>query len=136
MSCRFEKKIKFSCPFIVDGKVKFPIKPLNAGLFMWPDPLPQKVGSLFIPEDYQENYRNSIGIVLAIGPGFFSRKRDRFIPTEVKPGDRVVFDTSVPWRIPVEGPDGKDYVCWGLAEVDVKGMINCKDCERYSFCHS
>lgn len=136
MNCEFKKNSDKVCPFIKGGKIDFPIQPINAGLFLWPDPLPEKVGSFFIPEEYQEDHMFSTGIVLAIGPGFFSKKRNRFIPTEIKAGDRVVFDKDVLWRIPVDDLDGKEQIVWGLAEVDIKGIVQCEGCEKFCMCHS
>jgi co-chaperonin GroES (HSP10) len=136
MICQFEKKTEAICPFVINDKIKFPVQPLGSGLFVWPDPLPEKIGSFFIPEDYQENYRRSTGIVLAIGPGYFSKKKGRFISTEAKLGDRVVFDRQILCHIPIQTPEGKEEIVWKMVEADIMGIVNCKDCEKYRKCHS
>jgi chaperonin GroES len=77
------------------------LKPLNDWAVIRPAAAEAKTaGGLFIPETAQEKPQE--GIVEAIGPGAYEeekaggkkeeKKERRFIPTTVKPGERVLYE--------------------------------------------
>lgn len=110
----------FNCPDC--GQIKFPYQPLKNIVCIYPDPLPEKMGSFYFPSLYAENHRNKFGIVLAIGKGYHD-ERGKWHPTTARPGDRVVYDKDVPWYIMVEALDGKMYHVKYMPELDVKGIV-------------
>ena len=110
----------FHC--IVCGGVLFPVRPLRDLTYLWPDPVPEKIGSIYIPEKARESLENEFGLVLAIGPGYYDKK-DRYHPTELKPGQRVFYDNTVPWSMYATAPDGGRYVVKFMGEQDIKGMV-------------
>jgi len=103
-------------PFISKktGELKFPWRPIRDIVFLLPFPEKKKYcnkGKIIIPQDHREYYKRSQGMVLAVGPGYYDKKKKRFIKTnpDLKIGIHVYFDKDVPWCIEVEGQDGKDH---------------------------
>lgn len=47
----------------------------------------------------------NIGTVLAVGNDYWDKKK-RFCFTELKVGDRVIFDVGCPWLIDIKASDG------------------------------
>jgi len=115
-----EKRQEFLkyCPFINQGHVVFPYRPLRDVVFIWPQPKPKTFGKgiIEIPEQYQSEYRIGLGVLLAIGPGYFGRDhrkrvngingywvdpgpREYWHPTsdQLQPGTVVQYDVCVPW---------------------------------------
>ena len=80
------------------------------------DPPVQKVGLIHIPEAYQSTLWS--GVVVAVGPGTANAK-GRFIPTELRPGQRVVIDTAMAVEIPI---DGVEYLL--TREKEILGTID------------
>ena len=70
------------------------IRPLNDLVLVKLDPPEEKAGDIFIVAP--ENAPTRTGTVLRVGPGRHKLKKagegkTKFIPTQVKPGERVVF---------------------------------------------
>lgn len=63
------------------------IKPLGFHVFVKALPTRKMVGSIVLPDTSSITQR--IGVVTAVGRGFW--KGDKFVPTEVQVGDKVVF---------------------------------------------
>jgi chaperonin GroES len=89
------------------------IKPLNDWAVVIPDEAEMRTaGGLFIPDSAKE--KPAEGIVEAIGPGAYEEeerggrhkekgKRERkFIPTTVKPGDRIIYEKYAGQRITID----------------------------------
>jgi len=115
--------MKFDVPFRCGtcGALKFPLRPLGDKVFLWPDRPASHDGKIFIPEKMRDEFLDS-AVVLGVGPGYHD-KAGRFHPTELKPGQRVRWDTGVPWRHQLEGSDGKMYTIPYMGEKDVKAFI-------------
>jgi len=116
--------VKYQTPFTCPdcGQIEFPYQPLHNIVFIYPDPLPEKMGSFYFPAMYAENHRSKFGIVLAVGKGRYD-KQFKWHPTTVRPGDRVVYDKDVPWHMMIEAPDGKGYHVKYMPELDIKGTV-------------
>ncbi len=103
------------------------LKPLSDWAVIRPTTAEAKTaGGLFIPETAQEKPQE--GVVEAIGPGAFEeekvgekkkeKKERRFIPTTVKPGERVLYEKFA----------GKTYTIGGedlvlVRERDIIGIL-------------
>jgi co-chaperonin GroES (HSP10) len=110
----------FTCPEC--GVIDFPYQPLRDIVFLYADPLPERLGSFYLPAQYRENHGNEFGIVLAHGRGYYDKK-GTFHPTSVRPGDRVMYDKNIPWWKMVFAPDGKEYKIKYMPECDIKGVV-------------
>jgi co-chaperonin GroES (HSP10) len=117
-------KVPFQCK--ICGSLKFPYQATLDRVFIFPDPPPEQVGAIYIPEVLRDIHQKEYGIALSVGPGHVNERR-RFIPTSVKIGDRVVYDRYTPRRISVEGSDGKLYDITIAGEQDIHGTIEDKD---------
>jgi len=124
LGARYENP--FHC--IVCGGIQFPIRPLRDLTYLWSDPVPEKVGSIYIPKMAQESLLNEFGLVLAVGPGYYDKK-GKYHPTELKPGQRVFYDNTVPWSVYVKTPDGVKHIVKFMGEQDIKGAVT-EEAER------
>lgn len=106
-----------------NGVLKFPYKPTLDRCFIWPTPPPEKVGReklLYIPKQFERRYQDKTGIILSVGPGYYSKKgKWNPVPSELKPGVKVVFDHSVPWGYRFAGLDGKKHFVFLCGVSDV-----------------
>jgi co-chaperonin GroES (HSP10) len=121
---RIEKyKIPFKCSLC--GGIKFKYQAINSYVFVWSDPI-EYVGKIIIPETLRQFLESGYGTVLSIGKGYYNKKR--FILTEVKKGDRIIYDKDIPqtaaWTVDVEASDGKKYPVRLMPEADIKVKIN------------
>ena len=95
------------------GELVFSYRVFRDLVFVWPVPSPEKLGKqqlIFIPEHLKKQYQDGVGIILAVGSGYTNSKGKYYpTPSELKPGVKVVFDTSVPWGMYFEGQDGKKH---------------------------
>lgn len=131
----YHKKGDIVVPFYCKlcGAIKFPYRAIRDVVFIYPEPYPEKVGSIYLPRD--ENYIGGgptfrlwkpRGVVLSVGPGYWDKKKRRFVPvTGLKVGDIVYFEKNLPkaWRsFEVEGTDGKMHkvVYCGYRDVYLK----------------
>lgn len=103
--------------------VVFPYRPIRDVIFVLQLDIPEKIGSIFIPEQYREDYSNGYGLVLAVGPGYYDKGRHKFIPTELEVGQYVIFDKMIPWRMDAVGVDGKSHEVRYMGEQDVKVIL-------------
>jgi len=114
-------------PFHVRGKIKFPWKPTADRVFVYPCPPSETYipgGHIVIPDAHREFYFQGIGVVLAVGPGFFDNKgKWRGMPTALVPGVFVKYDQTVPWRQIVIAPDGKEYAVVLCGAADISGVV-------------
>lgn len=118
---------KRGIPFYCEacGSLKFPIKAIRDVVFLWPDPLPERAegnSKLIIPQAYRSDYKNSLGYVLSAGPGY-QKKGCAFRPSELKAGDRVVYDKTVPWTQVVKGSDGKEHQVAMMGALDIRAIV-------------
>ncbi len=70
-------------------------RPLGDRIVIRPDPEPEKVGSIIVPESVRGkgSMRQTCrrGEVLAMGPGMPTLKGGRWPMPDVKPGDKILF---------------------------------------------
>ena len=81
------------------GAINFPYKPIRDVVFIYPYPRPEKVGSIYLPQD-DEYYRSSVndlfeskGVVLAVGKYMYS-SGEKISQKILKVGDIVLFEIS------------------------------------------
>lgn len=65
------------------------LDPLEDRILVKPDPRPDKVGNIYIPEQIQE--RPMVGTVIAVGPGKKNKKGEYEEKTGLKGGERVTY---------------------------------------------
>lgn len=70
-------------------KPAFPFKPLQDQVVVLPDPLPERTGSLYIPETARQSSQTKTGRVVRVGMGKQTPKG--VIPIQLQVGDRVVY---------------------------------------------
>lgn len=116
---------KYKIPFVCKtcGNIKFPFKALNGVVFIWPKPIEEKVGSIFMPEVSRENFKSYKGVVLSTGKGVIDRKTGEFRECELKTGDEVLYDNSIPWAMNVEASDGKEYQVRMANTLDINALV-------------
>jgi chaperonin GroES len=114
--------IPFKCK--VCNALQFNYQPTADRVLIWPDVIPEKVGSIYIPDQYRVNQVSEYGTVLAIGPGFY-KANGTFVSTSVKVGDRVIYDKNVPWSIMASGIDGNKHSVKVMGEADIMAFA-CK----------
>lgn len=68
---------------------------LTSRILVRPDPLPEKIGLIIIPDTVREKHQAkqpiTFGTVIAVGPGMKTKDGGRWPMSGVKPGDRVLF---------------------------------------------
>jgi co-chaperonin GroES (HSP10) len=87
-------------------------------VFLWPLQVPDKIGSFWVPESYKESRQTSLGTVLAVGPGYYDKKKSSFFPMELEVGMYVIYNKDVPWSKLMDDPSGKER------EVKYMGMLD------------
>lgn len=109
------------------GRVKFPWRPTTDRAFIFSCPPPTHYipgGLVEIPEVFQAEYIQGIGILLAIGLGFYDDKgKWHSVPSDLVPGVYVKYDQNVPWRHAEMGLDGKMYSLILCGAADISGVV-------------
>lgn len=108
-------KIPFYCG--VCGALKFNYVAVRDVLFVWPYPKPtESKGGIVLVDDnyiggsYVEEIRPNKAIVLAIGDGFFSKTKKKFIPCYgIEVGDVVRYNKKVPWVIELKNDNEEKH---------------------------
>lgn len=142
-----QQEQKVNCPFIgPDGQVHSPFRAILDRCIVWPTPPPERgeLGIVEIPELFRDQFQNSTGVLLSVGPGYWgkenegpqilSRMRLRkpgdnnhmvWHPTtdQLKPGVLVYYDNSVPWGAQGVGLDGKAYNLVICTVQDIQGVL-------------
>jgi len=123
-----KKKIETISPWHdAKGNMHFPYRALESKAFIWPAPPPETLGELgviLIPIQYREFYAEGYGILLSIGPGYWNDK-GKWFPVDplLKPGVTVSFDSTIPYRAMLDGPDGKVHEVYRCVEADIGGVV-------------
>jgi chaperonin GroES len=99
---------------LIDLEAGETLQPLGNNVFIRRDEQDDKIGLLFVPDVAKRKQQH--GTVIAVGPGK-TNKFGTFIPTEVKVGDRVVFDGYVAREF------AKDRNLVQLAENEILGIV-------------
>ena len=66
---------------------------LGARILVRPDPIEDKIGLIFIPDNAKKPA--ATGVVAAMGPGMLCKDGTRWPMPDIKPGDRVVFTRDI-----------------------------------------
>lgn len=92
------------------------IRPINLNVLVLPDPVEEKKGALYLPDEVREKdkHAQTKGTIIALCPDAFSEMSDR-----PKPGDRCTFARY--GGAVVRADDGTDYRL--LKDVDVTGLL-------------
>jgi len=119
----FSMVSKYKIPFFCTecSSLKFPYQAIRDIVFVWPEVIPEKVGGIFIPRTVQ-SLGTEYGVVISVGKGTYNKK-GTFVPSQLKVGDCVVYDKSVPWKMDVLGNDGKTHEVKYMGQLDVKGVV-------------
>jgi hypothetical protein len=108
------------------GKMHFPYRALESKAFIWPTPPPETFygSNILIPIHYQKYYAEGYGILLSIGPGYWTDK-GKWIPIDplLKPGSMIAYDKTVPWSIMLDDSDGKTHEVVRCVEADIGGVV-------------
>lgn len=109
-------KIPFKCPEC--GNIHFKYKALNGIVFIWPKPIKEQQGKIFIPEQSQNEFKSCEGVVLSAGKGCIDKRTGAFLECEVTVGDVILYDKSIPWSLEVKTDDGK------VSKIDLTNMLD------------
>jgi co-chaperonin GroES (HSP10) len=109
-------QIPFKCKTC--GSIKFPYQSLHGVVFVWPKPIPETQGKVFIPETLRSGLKSCMGIVMSSGKGCVNKRSKKFVESELQPGDIIIYDKNIPWHQPIPCTDGKTY------EVDVMNILD------------
>lgn len=110
-----------------NDEICFSWLPVSDRVFIYRLPTPQKFdpkGTLLIPDILKEQFQPEVGILLAVGPGFYGEKgKYHVVSKDLKPGMLVSFDPQVPWSISAKGVDGKFHKVVVCGEKDILGIV-------------
>jgi co-chaperonin GroES (HSP10) len=75
-----------------------------------PVPVEEKTkGGFYLPSSAQDNFKTYYAVVLSIGRGVENKRTGEFVTPEVKQGDVVLYDKSVPWGVEAMNSEGQKY---------------------------
>ena len=113
--------IKFKFPFFCKecGRIDFPIRAIQGKCYVLQDPPCTQIGQILLPDVAQEG--DVFGTILTVGPGYYDNKKWHGV--EWRPGDRVVFDNTVPWDMEVCNRKGDSYKVFVMGHLDCKARI-------------
>lgn len=117
---------KYEIPFksSTGDSIEFPYKPINGVVFVWPKPVQEKIGSIFLPEASRENFKSCRGVVLAASKGCIEKRTGVYRECELKVGDEILYDKNVPWNQMIEAADGKEYKVDIMSQFDINALIS------------
>lgn len=113
---------EFKCPSC--GGIYLPYRVMKDMVILWPLEV-EKVtpGGIIIPDQVHSMMKDPHGIVLGCGPGYHNKHLDKFIPMVLRVGQKVLYDTQVPWNIDVVGLSGVSYTLPLMGMQDVKAVV-------------
>ena len=123
---KMQEKIKnYDVPFICKtcGSLKFTYQALNGVVLVWPKPISEKQGSIFIPDKVKGIFKTSFGLVMSTGKGCIEKRTSHFVRSELSPGDTLCYDSSIPWQIDIPDSDGKKHVVDMMNILDVHSIV-------------
>jgi hypothetical protein len=120
-----DKIKKYEVPFICPkcGGLNFPWKALKGVVMVWPKPIPEKIGSLYIPDKIKGIFKTSIGLVMSTGKGCKDKRTNRFVASDLFPGDVLSYDSSIPWQIEVPDSEGNKHTIDMMSILDVTAKV-------------
>lgn len=74
-------------------------------------------GRIVLPETVERE--GCLGRVLSVGPGYYDKELEEFVPTTIKPGEYIVFGRDGSLDVDFEGKKCAvvaERAVWGLAE--------------------
>lgn len=85
----------------------FEFRPFSSRMLVKPIPVPEKIGSLFVPESVQKNGLDDTkkAKVVAMGPGMRTKKGNRWPMPDCKPGDTVLLAKLSGFEIKIDGEE-------------------------------
>lgn len=117
----YDKKYPFYCKKC--GGIDFPYTPTLDRVFLLPlIPETYDEGLIQIPIEYSEFYKKPLGIVLSVGRGYWLDS-GKFKPTQVKPGQKVYYDNTVPWTHKFEDREDNEHEVTRCGEGDIHGIM-------------
>ena len=123
-----EYKVPFVCKTC--GMLKFPYQALKGIVFVWPKPIPEKQGSIYIPDVVRSAFKMSAGMVMSTGKGCVDKKTDRFVPAGVAPGDVISYDKAIPWQVEVPDSEENKHTVDMMSVLDILATGEEDDDER------
>ena len=112
-------KIPFKCPEC--GSIDFPLQAMNGIVYVWSKQQPKKIGKIIIPAKLNQPFTSNFSVVLSSGAGCKDIKNGKFVASTLEVGDRVWRDKDVPWKMPLDAPDGHTYDISYLNLLDIWG---------------
>lgn len=120
----------YDIPFYCEkcGAIKFKYTPINGTCFIYPIYKYSKTSAessiIAIPEFVVKRYKTKFGIVLGASPTYRSKKLKKLIHNPgIEKGDKVCYDSDVPWGDMYKGNDGKSYGVMICNLVDVWAKV-------------
>ena len=111
-------------PFIDEnGNDIFPYQPLKSIVFILVCPESEVINGIVIPEQYRREHSDEYGVVLGIGKGCYIKKFKKYIPTTVKVGDVVAYNSGIPYEMMIKDRNGIEHLVKYCAEFDIQGYF-------------
>ena len=125
---------EYQVPFVCEvcGGLKFPYQALKGIVFVWPKPIPETQGAIYIPDRVRAIFKTSYGMVMSTGPGCIEKRTGIFVPAEVIPGDILSYNNNIPWQIEVPDANGKKHTIDMMNVLDVEAIIEDDKYEKQS----
>lgn len=105
------------------GMLTFPYRAINGLVMVWPKPIPETQGSIYIPERIRAVFKTTIGIVMSTGKGCVEKSTKKFVKSTVVPGDILSYDKNVPWQVEVPDSTGKTHTVDMMNILDVLATV-------------
>ena len=113
----------------IDGNLQFPYKAILDRVFIYRTQAPIKFldkenSVIEIPEDFQKYHREGTGILLSVGPGWYSKDgKWNQVSDQLKVGMKISYDKNVPWGWYDAGLDGKQHFIVVCGYKDLFGEV-------------
>lgn len=114
-------KIPFKCSKC--GSIDFPLRAMNGIVFVWPEPCPEKKGSIILPNIVKNSFTSNIAVVLSSGPGVVDKRTQAYVKSELNVGDLVLRDKDTPWFMEVAAKDGTKYTVPYMNILDISATF-------------
>lgn len=117
-----EHNIPFCCKTC--GAIKFPYQAVRDVVFIW-SPDPEKIGNIWVPEIDAERHRTAYGIILSVGDYSYTSKGVKVRDNSglLYTGREVIYDKFTPWKMEVEGADGKKHEVRMCGKKDLRAVV-------------
>ncbi len=110
-------------PFYCDvcGAIKSPFRAIRdiAYIYPFPDRKVYGEGIIQVPDTYQQFYKKGQGVLLSIGPGYYTNKIFRPVNPNLKVGCVVRYNSDVFWKDVAIGQDGEEHLLIICGEQDI-----------------